>query len=95
MWKNLYISGTVGTESGEILADEEYKSACRITLERCKEYFAITCGVYGAYVHTAFSDAGHYQELYEAMKKDLQEFIDKDTSYNEEITFYEEFTAKY
>ena len=95
MWKNLYKKGTKGTENGEILFDEEYKNACRITLERCKEYYAITCGVYGAMVHTAFSDANSCQGLYNAMKKDLQEFIDKDTSYEEELAFYEEFISKY
>ena len=29
------------------------------------------------------------------MKKDLQEFIDKDTTADEESIFYEEFTSKY
>lgn len=29
------------------------------------------------------------------MKKDLQEFIDKKTSYDEELKFYESFTSKY
>ena len=95
MWKNLYMAGNVGSEGGEILSDEEYKNACRITLEKCEKYYAITCGVYGAMVHTAFSDVNHYQKKYEAMKRDLQDFIDKDTSYDEEFAFYDEFTAKY
>ena len=60
MWKNLYMAGNVGSEGGEILSDEEYKNACRITLEKCEKYYAITCGVYGAMVHTAFSDVNHY-----------------------------------
>ncbi len=95
MWKNLYIAGTVGSEKGEILSDEEYKNACRITLEKCERYYAITCGIYGGMVHTAFSDNNHYQEMYEAMKKDLQEFIDKDISDDEMFVFYDEFVMKY
>ncbi|MBR6578937.1 MAG: hypothetical protein IKK74_08335 [Clostridia bacterium] len=95
MWKDLYIPGKIGSENGEILLDEEYKGACRITLEKCPKYYAITCGVYGAMVHTAFADDSHCQEIYDAMKNDLQEFIDKDTTYDEELAFYEEFTTKY
>ena len=46
-------------------------------------------------VHTAFSDFDHYQTLYNAMKKELQGFIDKDASYAEELDFYQEFTNKF
>lgn len=95
MWKNIYVTGTVGSENGEILIDEEYKNSCRITLEKCEKYYAITCGIYGCMVHTVFSDINHYQETYEAMKKDLQEFIDKETLIDEENNFYDEFIAKY
>ena len=38
---------SIGSEGGTIIADEEYKESCRITLERCERYDAITCGVYG------------------------------------------------
>lgn len=95
MWEKLNTEGTTGSENGEILADEEYKNSCRITLEKCEKWYAITCGVYGAMAHTAFSDFNNYQEKYDAMKKDLQDFIDKDTSFEEELAFYHEFTTKY
>ena len=95
MWKQLNTLGTTGSESGIILADEEYNGSCCITLEKCEQYYAITCGVYGTMVHTAFSDFNHYQELYNSMKKDLQEFIDKETSYDEDLDFYKKFTTKY
>ena len=65
------------------------------TLERCERYDAITCGVYGCMMHTAFCNKSHSQEVFDNMKKDLQEFIDKDTTADEEIIFYEEFTSKY
>lgn len=38
--------GKRGTENGIVIKDEEYKQACRITLEKCKQYYAVTCGVY-------------------------------------------------
>ncbi len=88
MWKNLY------SEGGIVLADEEYKESCRITLEKCPQYYAITCGVYGAMVHTAFCD-DNFQNVYNEMKRELQEFIDKDTSESEELDFYEHFTSKF
>ena len=48
--------GTTGSEQGQILADDEYGHAARITLEQdCPTApFAITCGVYGWMVHTRF-----------------------------------------
>ena len=47
MWDNIYKPNSIGSEGGTIIADEEYKESCRITLERCERYDAITCGVYG------------------------------------------------
>jgi len=95
MWKNLYVAGTFGSEGGIILADEEYKEACRITLEKCEKYYAITCGVYGAMVHTVFADFDHGQNQYDAMKQELQKFIDTDTTLDEEVSFYRAFTDKF
>ena len=95
MWKALDTIGTMGSESGVVLKDEEYKDSCRITLEKCERYYAITCGVYGAMVHTAFCDEKESEGKYEAMKKDLQDFIDKDTTEDEELEFYDEFVNKY
>ena len=95
MWLSLSTIGCIGSENGEIIADEEYKNSCRITLEKCKRYCAITCGIYGGMVHTAFVDNDHCLEMYEAMKSDLQKFIDKEISYSEEFDFYCEFTSKY
>lgn len=95
MWKSLYIADTVGSEGGIIIADEEYKNSCRITLEKCEKFYAVTCGVYGAMVHTAFSDADNYQALYDEMKKELQEFIDKETTEKEELDFYDHFCSKF
>ena len=46
-------------------------------------------------MHTIFYDKSHSQEVFDNMKRDLQEFIDKDTTAEEEDIFYEEFTSKY
>ena len=94
MWNDLYVEGAVGSENGLILEDEEYANSCRITVEECPDYFAITCGVYGAIVHTVFC-GDNYQEIYDAMKKELKEFIDKDTTEDEEYQFYKDFTSKF
>lgn len=94
-WKSLFVPGATGSEGGSILADEEYKESCRITLEKCERYYAITCGVYGSMVHTAFADARNYHSIYDAMKKDLQEFIDSDSTEEENVEFYERFCDTY
>ncbi|MDO5559779.1 MAG: hypothetical protein Q4F95_09305 [Oscillospiraceae bacterium] len=83
-----------GSENGYIIKDEEYKSSCRITLEECEKYYAITCGIYGAMVHTVFC-GDNYTTVYENMKNDLASFIDKETTYDEEMNFYDTFTSKY
>ena len=86
----------IGSEGGVILDDEEYKGQCRITLERCKPYDAITCGVYGDMVHTVFTDTEESHQLFEMMKKDLQAFIDANIEdMNQRSDFYESFVDKY
>ncbi len=95
MWKDLLRRGEKGSENGIVLLDEEYKEACRITLEKCSHYYAITCGVYGAMFHTVFCNADGFTDTYEAMKKELAAFIDRETTEDEEMDFYWYFTNKY
>lgn len=94
MWENIFVEGSVGSENGLILEDEVYADSCRITLEKCPKHYAITCGVYGAMVHTAYCGE-NYKEIYNSMKKELQEFIDRDTTADEEYQFYLYFANKY
>ena len=94
MWKNFYVNDKIGSEGGIILLDEEYKESCRITLEKCSQYYAITCGIYDAMVHTAFC-GDNYQNVYNEMKKELQQFIDKNLSESEKLDFYEHFVNKF
>ena len=63
MWNDIYKPNSIGSDGGTIIADEEYKESCRITLERCERYDAITCGVYGCMMHTAFCDKSHPKYL--------------------------------
>ncbi|MCD8019516.1 MAG: hypothetical protein LUF92_08005 [Clostridiales bacterium] len=95
MWIDLGTKDTMGSEGGTIQCDEEYDSRCRITLESVYGYYAITCGIYGAFVHTAFCGEQDYLEKYKAMKQDLESFLGRDFSEDEESTFYHAFTSKY
>lgn len=69
--------GTVGSENGRILQDEEHREGARITLEQCASPpFAITCGIYGLMAHTAFASSKEEgQKLFERMKKGLEELL--------------------
>jgi hypothetical protein len=95
MWINVTYPQKRGSENGIILRNEEYKGACLITLEKCPNYYAITCGVYGAMVHTVFCGEEDHDEIYEAMKEELAAFIDRETTPDEEDDFYDYFINKY
>lgn len=63
-----------GSEGGVIIRDDEHDLGARITLERdaATSPFAITCGVYGWMVHTAFfANEQEALQAYEAMRDDL------------------------
>lgn len=62
MWNDIYKPDSIGSEGGTIIADEEYKESCRITLERCERYDAITCGVYGSMMHTTAEEEDIFYE---------------------------------
>ncbi len=78
--------GRHGTEGGLILRDEEHPAGARITLERggIVAPFAVTCGIYGLFVHTAFApDEAAGTGKYDAMKQRLVEMMalpDRDIS---------------
>ena len=98
MWIQLHEwMGGRGTEGGIVLNDEEYDNACRITLEKCKTYYAVTCGIYGSMVHTAFFDQAEYEQKYEEMKQELESFVNRlDTLTGDERSdFYGQFCDKY
>lgn len=87
--------GKTGTENGTILADEECEGYGRITLETCPKYDAVTCGVYGSMVHTAFSDKEHSKQMYQSLKAELMAFFESDIDDpDKRYEFYERFTEK-
>ena len=43
----------------------------RNDITRCERYDAITGGVYGCMMHTAFCNKSHSQEVFDNMKKDF------------------------
>ena len=88
--------GTVGSESGTILRDEEHPAGTRISLERDGRNapFAITCGIYGGrFLHTVFrrSEAEAFAN-YDAMRARLAELASRDDDiYDDLHAFIEQF----
>lgn len=95
MWEDGDFLGREGSEGGQVLKDEIYTKGCRVTLEKCPTYYAITCGVFGAFCHTTFCSEHQSLTLYKQIKNELQAFMDKETTMEEEIAFYKMFSKKY
>jgi hypothetical protein len=70
--------GEIGSENGVIMADEEYRVAARIMLERDGfTPFSITCGIYGWMAHTRFfATEQEASEAFAAMKGELAGIVD-------------------
>ena len=81
MWRsfeNGHTIGSVGSENGLILRDDEHSLGARITLERDTRVapFAITCGVYGWMFHTRFfSDSSEAEAQFSLMKAALAQIL--------------------
>lgn len=93
-WDDLFCEGDIGSEGGNVILDEGYKNACRITLEELTDRYVITCGIYGSMMHTVYCGYD-YMDKYNAMKSELERFIDSDLSDDEKNKFYDEFTSKF
>jgi len=72
--------GGIGSERGTIVQDEEDADGARITLEEAGTApFAITCGIYGVMVLTAFfSSREEAENAFETMKNELDEILKLD-----------------
>lgn len=71
--------GSVGSEGGQIVADEEYAGTARITLESGGKIapWAITCGIYGSMVHTRWlGDQREAEDAYSAMKNEIASIVE-------------------
>ena len=88
--------GMHGTDGGVILRDEEHGAGARITLEHPGAFgaYAVTCGVYGFFVHTAYAaDEAEGQRKYEAMREQLVEIMSlpDEEAHSRVSTFVEAF----
>ena len=95
MWEDGDLLRREGGEGGQVLKDEICTKGCRVTLEKCPTYYAITCGVFGTFCHTTFCSEQENLALYEQIKDELQAFMDKETTMGAEIAFYKMFSEKY
>lgn len=81
MWNvfnNGLTKGTIGTENGKIIKDEEHSNGARITLEKDanKIPFAITCGIYSIMFHTVYvSNEADFLQKYVNMKEDIHSIL--------------------
>lgn len=80
---------TAGSENGDIILDEEHSDGARITLEKDGYHpWAITCGIYGTMVHTAFaSTESEALKKYATMKSEISKFLNRieDSEITEEV----------
>lgn len=98
MWEKCRFIDEGGSEGGIVLLDDEYQQLCRITLEFCGHYYAITCGVYGDMVHTVYGDKTDYLKKYNAVKEELENFMKnvyKKGTLESRSEFYEYLVNKY
>lgn len=91
--------GSEGLEKGRIIKDEEHLNGARITLEEgCGSiHFAITCGIYGLMVHTAFaSDIAEALQKYENMQKEIDGTLKDEDNDGDTLTeWIEQFVNRY
>jgi len=76
-YENGQTLGETGTEQGVIVRDEEHAEGARITLERDGDFpYAITCGIYGWYVHTCYFGAElEAEQAFGAMQRELAHIL--------------------
>jgi hypothetical protein len=69
--------GSVGSEGGEILRDEEHEAGARVTLKRGSRYISVSCNVYGWMDHTRFfGSLTEAQREYILMKSSLSNMVE-------------------
>lgn len=71
--------GTIGSEEGVIIRDEEHSEGARLTLESdgVTAPYSITSGVYGVFFHTTFvSSRDKAESIFEEMKAEIGGYLD-------------------
>lgn len=89
--------GTIGSESGEIIKDEEHLKGARLTLEKdsVNAPYTLTSGVYGCFFHTThLSTLEEGVSEFETMKTEISEFFNKETSTDEEYDWILAFVGR-
>lgn len=90
--------GIIGSENGEIIVDAEHSKGARLTLEKGGDIapYSITSGVYGSFFHTTYlSTLEESVNEIEAMKAEISEFFNTETSSDEEHDWILEFVSRH
>jgi len=90
--------GTLGSESGEIVVDLEHSKGARLTLEKecVVAPYSITSGVYGSFFHTTYlSTFEKGMEVINIMKKEISDFLDTETTNEEEHDWITSFVDRH
>jgi uncharacterized protein YprB with RNaseH-like and TPR domain len=87
--------GTIGSEIGEIIKDEEHSKGARLTLEKGGDIapYSITSGCFFHTTYLSTLEEG-VSEL-DAMKAEISEFFDTETTGNEEHDWIVAFVGKH
>jgi hypothetical protein len=68
--------GTVSSEGGVILRDDQHLQGARITLKRGASYVSVSCSIYGWMDHTRFfSSVPEAEREFNSMKSALEKFL--------------------
>ena len=90
--------GTIGSENGEIIKDEEHSKGARLTIEKGGDIapYTLTSGIYGCFFHTThLSNIKEGISEFEAMKAEISEFVNKETSTDEEHDWILAFVGRH
>ena len=90
--------GTVGSECGEIIEDDEHPKGARLTLEKGGDIapYSITSGVYGCFCHTTYlSTLESDMAEMKSMKNEISDFFNTETNGDEEHEWIMAFVASH
>ena len=86
--------GSLGSENGIVIRDEEHSNGARLTLESdgVTAPFSITSGVYGEFFHTTFlSSRDKAENEFEVMKTEIHAYLSRE----KDIQWIELFVSRH
>lgn len=101
MWKTTEHGatiGTIGSENGIIVRDEEHQKGARLSIEEGGNIapFSIVSGVYGSFVHTTFLSSLEVAESkFEVMKKEVDIFLSGNFTDKEKYEWIDQFVKNH